>query len=194
MKIVGTGCGPGMLTLEAIKTIEDATIIYGSKRAIELAHEFISQTADVQIIKNYSELKDLPDYALILSTGDPMISGLGYLPGTVIPGISSVQYASSLLHLQMTDMVILTAHGRSTEPILADAKNLLNLGKKICLITDPLFSMEKLQMMLKTLQISVRISICENLGYPDERIVTGNLKNLPRPVGNLYILLIEPEK
>ncbi|HQA81471.1 MAG TPA: cobalt-precorrin-7 (C(5))-methyltransferase, partial [Methanoregulaceae archaeon] len=36
MKVVGVGCGPGMLTEQAIRAISDATIIFGSKRAIAL--------------------------------------------------------------------------------------------------------------------------------------------------------------
>ena len=41
MKIIGVGAGPGLLTKEAIKAIENAKIIFGSKRAIELAKEHI---------------------------------------------------------------------------------------------------------------------------------------------------------
>ncbi|RJS71581.1 MAG: cobalt-precorrin-7 (C(5))-methyltransferase, partial [Candidatus Syntrophoarchaeum sp. WYZ-LMO15] len=37
MKIVGVGAAPGMLTEEAIREIKRAKVIYGSKRAIEIA-------------------------------------------------------------------------------------------------------------------------------------------------------------
>ena len=37
MKIVGVGCGPGMLTEQAIREISRASLIYGSDRAIDLA-------------------------------------------------------------------------------------------------------------------------------------------------------------
>jgi hypothetical protein len=37
MRIVGVGCGPGMLTEEAIHALKDARRVYGSRRAIEIA-------------------------------------------------------------------------------------------------------------------------------------------------------------
>ena len=35
MKIIGVGCGPGMLTEQAIREISRARIIFGSHRSIE---------------------------------------------------------------------------------------------------------------------------------------------------------------
>jgi cobalt-precorrin-7 (C5)-methyltransferase len=32
--------------------------------------------------------------------------------------------------------------------------------------------------------------VCENLGYPDERIATGTLESPPLPGSGLYILVI----
>lgn len=63
MKIVGVGVGPGMLTVEAVKAIQHAEVIYGSKRAIELAAEHIC--CETKHIKDYSRLHELP------STGCP---------------------------------------------------------------------------------------------------------------------------
>ena len=37
MKIVGVGCGPGMLTPEALRVIIEADEVHGSARAIALA-------------------------------------------------------------------------------------------------------------------------------------------------------------
>ncbi|MFA7198158.1 MAG: cobalt-precorrin-7 (C(5))-methyltransferase, partial [Methanoculleus sp.] len=42
MKIVGVGCGPGMMTAEAARVIAGASLIYGSARAIALAREAIT--------------------------------------------------------------------------------------------------------------------------------------------------------
>jgi len=47
MKIVGVGCGPGMLTAEAARVIADASLIYGSARAIALARDAISPGCEV---------------------------------------------------------------------------------------------------------------------------------------------------
>ncbi|MDG6251203.1 MAG: cobalt-precorrin-7 (C(5))-methyltransferase, partial [Methanocalculus sp.] len=42
MKVVGVGCGDGMLTEEAIAAIQGARLIYGSSRAIERVRHHIS--------------------------------------------------------------------------------------------------------------------------------------------------------
>lgn len=75
MIIVGVGVGPNMLTQEAIAAIRSAPVIYGSGRSIELVKDFIN--CEAHIIKNYRELHLLPADAVVLSTGDPMFSGLG---------------------------------------------------------------------------------------------------------------------
>jgi cobalt-precorrin-7 (C5)-methyltransferase len=98
MKIVGVGCGPGMLTADAIRVISGARLIYGSSRAIEIAREIIPDGCEVHEITSYRRLRELPEEAVVLSTGDPMLAGLGYLPGEVIPGISSLQVLS-LIHI-----------------------------------------------------------------------------------------------
>jgi len=53
--------------------IENAQVIFGSKRALELAKEHINASI---ILTDYT-LKTLPENAVVLSTGDPMLSGLG---------------------------------------------------------------------------------------------------------------------
>jgi cobalt-precorrin-7 (C5)-methyltransferase len=98
MKIVGVGAGKNLLTSEAIDAIESASVIYGSKRAIELVSDHIKGVC--REIEDYSGISELPDDVVVLSTGDPMISGLGRFakPGdVVIPGISSLQVACARL-------------------------------------------------------------------------------------------------
>ena len=56
MKIVGVGCGPGMLTQKAIRVIEAAGAIYGSDRAIELARAHIPEGCQVSSIDDFKNL------------------------------------------------------------------------------------------------------------------------------------------
>ena len=86
MKIVGVGCGPGMLTEQATQTIRAAHLIYGSSRAIDMAKNLIPRElhrADPSAITGTS--RSLPDNAVVLSTGDPMLAARD-LPGEVVPG------------------------------------------------------------------------------------------------------------
>ncbi|HDS63810.1 MAG TPA: cobalt-precorrin-7 (C(5))-methyltransferase, partial [Methanofollis liminatans] len=84
MKIVGVGCGPGMITAAAAAAIAGAALIYGSDRAIDLARPYIREGTAVHEITDYKRLRSLPDDAVVLSTGDPMLAGLGYLGGEVV--------------------------------------------------------------------------------------------------------------
>lgn len=87
MKIVGVGCGPGMVTEQAAQVIRSARFIYGSSRAIGLVKKLIPDNCTVRSISDFRNLSQLPENAVVLSTGDPMLAGLGYLPGEVVPGI-----------------------------------------------------------------------------------------------------------
>lgn len=190
MKIVGVGAGPGLLTKEAIKAIENAVIIFGSQRAIEMAKEHIKCKSSM--LKDYT-LRDLPENAVILSTGDPMLSGLGkYAKKTdeIIPGISSVQIACARLCLEMDELSIITAHSRDIvivkERLLIELKN----GKNIALLPDPSFGVGEIGSFIKNAGFSKRISICENLGYPEERILTGTTDELPVAGSDMYCVII----
>ncbi|MDD1723986.1 MAG: hypothetical protein LUQ07_02520, partial [Methanospirillum sp.] len=82
------------------------------------------------------------------------------------------------------------AHGRDPEPVIRSAEENLNRGWNICIITDPSFSLELLAKTLNASNPDIRIILCENLGYQDERIVTGTAANVPEPHGGMYILFV----
>jgi len=190
MKIVGVGCGPGMLTETAIGVISGADLIYGSKRAIETVRPHIREGCTVQEIRDYRGLGSLPDNAVILSTGDPMLAGLGYLPGEVIPGISSLQLAAARLHLSLAQVSVVLAHGRDHSH--ATEKTLLELsrGKVVFLVPDPKFSVPDLAKALVPAYREITMVVLENLGYPDESVLMGTPDNPPRPASDLFSLVI----
>ncbi len=190
MKIVGVGAGPGLLTKEAIKAIENANIVFGSHRAIELAKEHIKCKS--VLLKDYT-LRNLPENAVILSTGDPMLSGLGkYAKKTdeIIPGISSVQIACARLCLEMDNISVITAHSRDIvivkEQLLRELKN----EKNIVLLPDPSFGVREIGNFIKNAGFSKKISVCEKLGYPQERIVTGTTDEFPVVGSDMYCVII----
>ena len=190
MKIIGVGAGPGMLTKEAIRAIENARIIFGSKRAIELAKEHIK--CESRILTDYT-LQKLPENAVVLSTGDPMLSGLGKYAkpdDEIIPGISSLQIACVRLRLEIGNIAVITAHSRDIgivkERISSDLRN----GKNIFLLPDSSFGAKEIAGFLKHEGFSRNISVCEKLGYPDERIVTGTTDEPPVSASDMYCVII----
>lgn len=190
MKIVGVGAGPSMLTGKAISAIESAQIIFGSKRAIELAKNHIK--CDVNVITDYS-LESLPENAVVLSTGDPMLSGLGkFAKGEdeIIPGISSMQIACAKLGIDIDNLAVITAHSGEIGPTKKRLIAELTLGKNVFLLPGTDFRIDKIADFLKFKSISCNISICERLGYQDERISTGKVENPPHNKSGMYCIMI----
>jgi cobalt-precorrin-7 (C5)-methyltransferase len=179
VKIIGVGCGPGMLTEQAIAALRSATLVYGSGRAVELARPCLPDSCRVHIIEDYGSLRALPEEAVVLSTGDPMLAGLGYLKGEVIPGISSLQIAAARLHLPLTRIAVISAHGKDHASAITEAVAEVGWGKIAFILADPDFSLEDLARETERAGLSPAIAVCEELGYPAERIAVGDTRHLP---------------
>lgn len=190
MKIIGVGCGPGLLTEQAIQELKQAQSVYGSDRAIGLARVYLPNTCTVRSIDDYKKLLALPEDAVILSTGDPMLAGLGYLKGEVIPGISSLQIAAARLHIPLSRIVVVVAHGRGHEQGMRETLEEVQKKKIVFLLSDPRFSVADLYSRLAGLSLPLQVAVCENLAYPEERIVVGDIASPPLPESDLYSLVI----
>lgn len=190
MKVVGVGCGPGMLTEEAIRAIATAEEIYGSRRAIELAMHHIPPGTRVHELADYRHLHDLPAYAVLLSTGDPMLAGLGMAGSEVVPGISSLQIAAARLRLPLARFSIVSAHGKDHAGAIAEATAELARGKAVFLLSDPFFDPRELAANAGDMY---RIAVCERLGYPDERISVGTTRDPPAACSGLFVVVIWKE-
>ena len=194
MIVVGVGVGPGMLTEVGIKAIQNASIVYGSGRALELAQPYIPKNTPIDTIKDYKNIHLLPADAVILSTGDPMFSGLGKFAtdtDTVIPGISSFQVSCARLRINLTNFSCITAHGRKEiESARKELIQEIKLGKNIFLLPDEKFGSVEVCAVLAELGVRVDVYSLEELGYPEEKIKKGDLKNPPIPDSDLYGLMI----
>ncbi len=189
MKVVGVGCGPGMLTEEAIRAITGATLVMGSKRAIELASRFIPEGCEVLVLADFSSIT-VPDHAVVLSTGDPMLAGLGFLGGEIIPGISSLQLAAARLAIPLEEVVVVRAHGNDTQPDFARIAGALDQGRIVFIIADPKFSIPGLCSAIGEDRDGISVALCEDLGYPEERIAVGSIFNPPVPHSRLFSVFV----
>lgn len=189
MRIVGVGCGPGLLTERAAAIISDAVEVWGSPRAIEIAAAAIRPGCPLHEIEDYRGLRDLGPGAVVLSTGDPMLSGLGYLPGVVEPGISSLQLALARLRIPWTRVAVITAHGRDHDEAAAAAADEVARGRVVFVIADPGFPVQAFAARLASLGDAVRIAVCEDLGYPGERVVVGSVAAPPVPSSPLFVVV-----
>ena len=94
-------CSPSRPSL----AISGATVIFGSKRAIALAAAHIPRGCTVKEMTTFRPELPIPDDAVVLSTGDPQLAGLGYLGGEIIPGISSLQVAAARLGIPLEQVI-----------------------------------------------------------------------------------------
>jgi cobalt-precorrin-7 (C5)-methyltransferase len=184
MIIIGVGAGPNMLTEEAILEISNASLIYGSKRAIDIAEKHINPKCSVNIIEDYKKLRELPEKAVVLSTGDPMLSGLGYLKGKVIPGISSMQIACARLKISQLKMVPITLHGRTANTDLLDRIfSEIKSNRCVFLLTDDSTNLCEICLRLEREGLSKDVAVLTNLGYPEETIDLGRTDEPPTAPG-----------
>lgn len=187
MKIVGVGAGPKMLTFEAAEAISNAHLIYGSERSIELVSEHIDPNCEVKLIEDYKALLKLPENAVVLSTGDPMLSGLGYLGGEIVPGISSMQVTCARLNVSQLRVVPITVHGRKMDPkpIAEEIKR----GKCVFLLVDDSTNLAGLCEYLEDNGLKKEVVALTDLGYPEEKIKMGSTANPPISKGLACVMI-----
>ncbi len=190
MKVVGVGCGPGMLTGEAIKVIRSARHVAGSKRAIEIAQEYIPEGVRAEVISDYTCVSRYPPGTVILSTGDPMLAGLGKSASVVVPGISSFQIATARLKIPQESCLIIDAHGKDICSVLDSARLGLGSGRNLFLLADPGSDLVSFFKALEAGHGDLQVAVLDNLGYPDESIARGTVTCPPKPISRLYCIVI----
>lgn len=191
MILVGVGCGPDLITVQAAKIIFNAKRVAGSSKALALVEEYIQEDCRVFVIEGSFRLDEYPDDTVILSTGDPMLVGYEPKDGDVIPGISSLQVAFARLVIPIETVSVVPAvgksfHGGSIESILEEAKR----GRNVFVLADPQFNVPGLAKRLKNRSIKCKIAVCENLGYEDERIAVGTPSKPPKAGSKLFSLVV----
>ena len=195
-KIYIIGIGPGAseyLTKKEIDTVKMSDYTVGSTRAIELFDDVQNKLAF-----NVKELLDTLEKGVqlavdgnvvsILSTGDPGFSGVlntvlrisdeKDFPKEnieVIPGISSLQLAAARCHIQWDNANVMTFHGREN---IDDILPVINNGKKTIALPSRKVK-DMAQFLLDNgVEKDRKVTVCERLSYPDERIVDATLEEI----------------
>jgi cobalt-precorrin-7 (C5)-methyltransferase len=189
MIVIGVGCGPGMMTEEAMRELSKARTVYGSKRSLELAQAYTRKGAKIVPIEDYAGLGEVPENSVLRSTGDPMLAGLGYRADKVIPGISSMQAAYARLCAPLENTVIINAQGKYQALALLNAVAEVQRGRNVFLLADPTFSVSELAGKLASPCPECRIAVCERLGYPDERVQVGTSLDPPETKTKLFVVV-----
>lgn len=200
--IVGIGYKP--LDMRAREVLMHADVIYTSRRLHDVFMrypEYASVREKIVEINNIEETIDAirsdienPGHreVVLLSSGDPLFFGIGrrmleHFGGDeveIMPDMSSMQMAFARIKLSWDDAFLMSLHGgpdpakrRRLPYDICDILHLLRLHRKLAILTDRVNSPSAIAKVLAAQQGRSRIvmHVAERLGYPDERVWTGDV-------------------
>jgi precorrin-6B C5,15-methyltransferase / cobalt-precorrin-6B C5,C15-methyltransferase len=166
------GLAPSLLTL-----IDRASVLVGSARHLSYFPGVAAEIWRLDDLKATCDRirqwlgADPAGVAVVLASGDPLFFGVGRLlletlppeSLTFHPHLSAVQLAFSRLKLPWQGATLISAHGRSTEELIAALRRGDPL---IAVLTDPTHTPAALGQMILSLELpqTYDLWVCENLG------------------------------
>ncbi|WP_373091641.1 precorrin-6y C5,15-methyltransferase (decarboxylating) subunit CbiE [Zhongshania sp.] len=182
--VIGLGVGnsagePLHLAATAQVALGAADWVIGSARQLALVAPWVpEQRARLlpKISELFAQLEDMPDKrVVVLASGDPLYYGIGrcliaHFGVDALrfhAGVSSIQAACHRLALSLQDVDVLSLHGRPVSVL----RRYLRAGARLLILTDKHSHPRQLAQLCVECGFSqARISVCENLGYPQEAI------------------------
>lgn len=198
--LIGIGYRP--LSRRAKETLKTAEVVLSSNRLLDVFMRYEDYEAvkgRIRVINNVDETiafirswlrsDPYPTGAIaLLSSGDPLFFGIGRRmidefgrdSVEIIPDLSSIQEAFARIKLPWDDAFLVSLHG-GPDPTkrrrmlyeIHDIPRLHDEHAKIAVLTDKVNNPSEIGRVLSGVESKTVIHVCERLGYPDERIITG---------------------
>ena len=218
--LAGAGMGTAAsMTLEVIRALRESQVIFGAPRLLGAAREALKMADELQFPWESGErrqdgpelaaeympepvfawLESRPEIrrAAVLFSGDTGFysgaAGFFRAAGSrewelrVLPGISSLAQMAAALGKSWEDAVIASRHGREQ-----DVRKLAENHPKVFVLTGGSCRAEQICGELSGLPVTVFVG--ENLGSPEERIVTGKPEELAgERFASLAVMWIEED-
>ena len=203
-KVTVVGIGPGSreaMTLEVRRSLEEADCLIGAKRMLEASlrpgqtvFDAVAPTKIAEYIQNHPEFHQ---FTVAMSGDVGFFSGTKKLlplleacEVTVLPGLSSMVYLCAKLGTSYEDVRPISLHGREHD-IVPDIKKY----RRVFTLVGGENGMGLLCQKLTEAGLGgVKISVGENLSYPQERITIGTAAELSeKTFDSLSVALIENE-
>ncbi len=196
---LGGGC-PETMTAECAAALKRAGCILGAKRLLENLPQGCTENrvAAVKPQELLDAILGRRDGCVVVYSGDAgFYSGARGLlpllrehniPARVLPGISSVQLFSARLGRPWQDWELVSAHGTECNAAAAVSK-----GKPAFFLTGGTLGPGEICQRLTGAGLgSLKVTVGENLSYPDEKITCGTAEELAGQVfPSLSVLLAE---
>ena len=195
--LIGAGMGwEPLLTAQAREAIEEADVVLTTPRLAESLAGIRDDIEAVPLARLFERALECEGRIALLLSGDTgFFSAAKTLYGKlrhhgtvhVLPGMSSLQVFCSKLGTSYDDAVLLSVHGREGKIV-----GPVSYNRKVFALTGGQFKADALCMRLLTAGLgNVRVCIGENLGAPNERIVSGSPEELAHMTfDDLCIMLI----
>ncbi|GAB6947677.1 cobalt-precorrin-7 (C(5))-methyltransferase [Vulcanisaeta sp. JCM 16161] len=196
--IIGTGPGdPELITIKGLNTLMRCNVVAGWKSVISRFAEYVINKLVIEL--NYKDeerlLRRVVEIAVnkevcFLMHGDPSVSerqlmnklrSLAEEYGVelvIIPGVSSILHALSLLGRDLADVVFITLHERN--PRFEEIALFAGLGRDLLILPPPYSDGigELARELIKHYGDNHEVFILENLTLNNERVIKVRLREL----------------
>ena len=179
--IIGLGIGaPAELSVSSKTALSDCDTVIGSKRQFELLEKRLGKNQEFIELPKLSELPGTLDSLAgqniaVLASGDPLYFGIGRWFSqhfdhdrlSFYPAVSSIQMACHRLGLSLQDTRVVSLHGRP----LTGIRRYLKRNQPLIILTDNNSNPRALaRECIKAGFPGSLLTVCENLGYAEEKI------------------------
>lgn len=200
-----TGAGPTWLPPALLERVHQADLLVGGRRHLAMfpgaGRERLPLTNNVvEAVERLRLALARGERAVVLASGDPLCYGIGatlrrYLAPDeleIIPAPSAFQLAFAALAEPWHDALLLSAHGRPLEDVVARVRG----ARKAAVLTDPRTATPNAvarALLDAGLDPATPCAVCENLGAPDQRVVRGTLETVAAgEFGPLNVFVVWP--
>ena len=184
VSLIGIGMGEDGMTVRSSKIVDRADLVIGAERMLRTAgvsgKDTLVEYRAAEIAEYLDKNPNYNDVAILLSGDIGFYSGakklLEALKGydvNVECGISTVAYLCSKMGVPWQDVRLTSAHGREFNV----TGSVRTSRRTFALLTGSTGARALCQELNEYLP-DVTVTIGQNLGYPDEKIVTGSPKEL----------------
>ena len=189
--IIGLGiAAPAELSSASTTALLECDIVIGSPRQFDLIKKLLDNNKQKQrielpkfdVLQSLIEQYDKQNIA-VLASGDPLLYGIGCWLSRNFPlnrlcfhpAVSSIQVVCHRLGLALQDVKVVSLHGRP----LSNIRRYLRQRQTLIVLTDKDSNPQALAKECIGAGFSdSQLTVCENLGYPDESIQQRNVSEL----------------
>jgi precorrin-6Y C5,15-methyltransferase (decarboxylating) len=200
--VIGAGVeGQEGFSRRALDLIEQADLLIGGTRQLELFPEFSGETFVIgrELGQVLSRVEKAEGAVVVLASGDPLFFGIGRyllrnLPATdleFVPNVSSVQYAFAKIQQPWDDAIFVSVHGRG----IKGAVDQIVSHDKAAVLTDEVNNPQMIaRELLDRGRDGYAAYLCEDLGTDQENIVQTDIRGLlERKAAPLNVLILVKE-